>query len=44
MIMNKDTTEHPCNACNKTFRKIQCLKFHIKTEDVHTAIKQPAEK
>ena len=37
MIMNKDTKEYTCNACNKTFRKIKCLKYHIKTEDVHTA-------
>ena len=44
MIMNKDTTEHTCNACNTTFRKIQCLKYHIKAKDTHTSKKQPAEK
>ena len=44
MIMNKDTTEHTCNACNKTFRNIQCINYHIKVENGHTAIKKTAEK
>ena len=44
MINNKDTTEHTCNACNKTLRKIQYLKKHIRAENVHTVIKQSAEK
>ena len=35
MITNKVTTIHTCNACNKTLRKIQCLKKHIKAESVH---------
>ena len=44
MIMNKATTVHTCNACNKTLRKIQYLKKHIKAENVHTLIKKSAEK
>ena len=36
--MNKDTTEHTRNACNRKYRKVPCLKYHIKTEDVNTAI------
>ena len=30
---------YTCNACNETFRKIQCLEHHVKAENVHTAIK-----
>ena len=44
MIMNKDTKEHTCNACNTELIKVLCLKYHIKTEDVNTAILQPAKK
>ena len=36
--MNKDTAVHTCNARNKTFRKMQYLKWHIKAESVVTAI------
>ena len=42
--MNKDNTEHTCNAHNKISRKIKCPTYHIKTEDVHTAIKLTAKK
>ena len=39
IIMNKETAEHTCNACNKTLKKIQYLKKHIKAENVHTVEK-----
>ena len=38
-IINKETSEHTCNACNTTLRKIQYLKKHIREENVLTVIK-----
>ena len=34
--MNKEISVNSCNACNKTLRKIQYLKNHIRAENVHT--------
>ena len=39
IIMNKETAVHTCYACNKTLRKIQYLKKHIRAENVYTVIK-----
>ena len=39
IIMNKETSVHTCNACNKTLREIKYLKKHIRAENVHTVIK-----
>ena len=44
MIMNKDTAVHTCNARNKTFRKMQYIKQHIKAENVLNTKKQSAMK
>ena len=43
MIMNKDMIEHKCKAYSETFRKIQCLEYHVKEENVHTEKKASRE-
>ena len=39
MIVNKNTTVHTRNACNKTFRKKLYLRLHIRSENGLTAMK-----
>ena len=39
MIMNKDTTVHTCNGCNKTLKKYIYLRLHIQSEKSLTAMK-----